>query len=806
MAISERDIDFRDYHHIFADGNHTVARDDIRFGFNSDRKSLLLRSGEATTFNFPLVSEGNALYSSSGIPISATSMIVDGAVCGKVPYQSDRVYLKTAGYEWADRWGNPLPEIVQNGEWLCAWLSGDRDNPSASVWMDRWYDANRMSSADAMYSTDNGRVADVVSDMRFAPGCIYRYERIGRKDIEGFVRDIDGDDLLVRMDTWRYEGCRNDAPMTSSVVQAENVDCASGMFGKRRVTDDNDYGITYDANGYVQVNPENVAYPGSGDMTVSVFIEHDNWEGSTGDGIVDNGFHGGWRIAVASKPKATVMAVLCDDSDGNQLLGIYDSQLNVMTKRTIDRSDTKNRVNLVCADGEYFVWTVGNESVMKMDLMGNAVHSAKLPEELAGGKCVGMQLLGNVSGDTSAYGYGDAILWTSGGESRVLDMMSMEFLPGSVDLSGTANMVVSAGQGWVDMTSDGAVMEDKIDYDDGYHGTSTAVISDGTAFVLESPDDGNGEYRLIRIAKTRIESFDRRGFVALNPDYGVPVEVVATVRSVSGGVDDVVYVFFNLGYVLAFDSRLRRLWAKRVFSGRWRCRDVSCDYEFGRRFLHNVLYARVAFGDSDLLNYNGGSRVLLTYPLSRISSVDWNMVSLVRDGRSVRFCVNGITVDEHVFSEEEKSKWPSVAYLEKCPIVLGATCGKARAIGDETGFQNTKWNGSMDDFRMYSKALTDEELKFVLMSRYEVPDMVWNMEIPDKYYIEAVRRVYKMKMPGSKSAFYDVSIEGFDDGAEGTKRMRESAVASIREAIPGISPVYTRLTGIGFHGNTTNQR
>lgn len=799
MAIDREDIDFRSYRHIFVDGNQTVARDDIRLGFESDRKSILFRSGEATKFNFPLVSEESPLYSSSGIPISATSMVVDGAVCGKVPYQADRVYAKMAGYGWKDRWGNQIPEIVQNGEWLCAWLSGERDDPLNAVWLDRWYDANAMASADALYSTDDGKVADVASDVRFSPGCMYMYDRIGRDDMRGFVEDIDGDDLLVRVDEWGLDGCVNDAPMTSSVVQTENVECTSSMFGRRRVTPDNNYGITYDTNGYVQVNPENVAYPGSGDMTVSVFLESDDWRKSTGDGIVDNGFHGGWRIAATSMPKTSMTVVLCDDSDGNQLVGIYDPQLNVKTKRTIDRTDDKNLVNLVCADGEYYAWVVGNDSVSKMDLMGNTVHSAPLPSALSGGMCVGMQMLGNVSGDTSAYGYGDAVLWSLDGRCFVFNLMTFEFVAEDVDLRGTANEVVASGCGWLDITEDGPVLEEDIDFDDGYHGVSTAVVSDGTAFVLESPDDeGGGPHRLIRIAKTKIDSFARRGFVSLNPDYGKPERVVATVRTTSEGVDDAVYVFFDIGYVVAFDSRLRRLWARRIFAGRWRFRDVSSDYEFGRRFLHNVLYARAVFCDSELLNYNGGMRVLLTYPLSKLSAVDWNMVSLVRDSESVRLCLNGITVDRRVFSDAERKSWPFISYLEKCPIVLGATCGKARALGDETGFLNTKWNGSMDDFRMYSKALTDEELKFVVMSRYEVPDMVWNMEIPDKYYVEAIRRMYKMKMPGSKSAFYDVTIDGFRGSST---ELRESVADSVVGAIPEISPAYTKLIGMRFHGN-----
>jgi hypothetical protein len=380
-----------------------------------------------------------------------------------------------------------------------------------------------------------------------------------------------------------------------------------------------------------------------------------------------------------------------------------------------------------------------------------------------------------------------------------MDMMKFEFVGEDVDFRGTANAVVLSGNGWVDITPDGPVMEDDIDFDDGYHGVSTTVVEDGTAFVVESPDAGvSGPHRLIRIAKTRIDSFARRGFVSLNPDYGRPVRAVATVRTTASGVEDAIYVFFDIGYVVAYDTRLRRLWAKRIFSGRWRCIDVSCDYEFGRRFLDNVLYARFVLGDSTLLNYNGGIRVLLTYPLSKLSSVDWNMVSVVRSSGSIRLCVNGITVDERILTDEERRAWPFVMYLEKCPIVLGATCGKARALGDETGFQNTKWNGSMDDFRMYSKALTDEELKFVLMSRYEVPDMVWNMEIPDKYYVEAVRRMYKMKMPGSKSAFYDVTIGGL--GALSSE-LRGSAAESVAGAIGGITPAYTKLIGIGFNGN-----
>ena len=135
---SGKDVDFRSYRHIFTNANQKAPRDNIRLGFESRYRDEVFNVGEDNYFHFPLVPRDfeykDDIRYTSGLPINDSGLREDGAVCGYAPYCSDRVYMNNVDYEWKDSGGGAQPRKLNNGVWLCAWLSGDLVEPSGAVW------------------------------------------------------------------------------------------------------------------------------------------------------------------------------------------------------------------------------------------------------------------------------------------------------------------------------------------------------------------------------------------------------------------------------------------------------------------------------------------------------------------------------------------------------------------------------------------------------------------------------------------------------------------------------------------------
>ncbi|MFA5754713.1 MAG: hypothetical protein WC905_05235, partial [Patescibacteria group bacterium] len=133
--------------------------------------------------------------------------IGSGAFAGSIPYRSDRIFKKQANYENNVPWGNSIPENMQRGVWLCAWLSGNMNDPTQTpVWMDRWYDPGTLDSTYTLFVCSNSAVYDAPSILSFDPGVWYRYDHMGDKFNLQIVNSLCcmklhlddwGDDILI---------------------------------------------------------------------------------------------------------------------------------------------------------------------------------------------------------------------------------------------------------------------------------------------------------------------------------------------------------------------------------------------------------------------------------------------------------------------------------------------------------------------------------------------------------------------------------------------------------------------------------
>ena len=475
-------VDFRSYRHIFTDHNQTNPEDEIKLGFESNYKHIVLPAGETTTFHFPLRPvgyEGKEPQAIDGMPIRDSNLILDGAVCGHAPYCADRVYAKNAGYEWKDVWGNYHPEAMQDGEWLCAWLSGDTTNPDAAMWVDRWYDPKlTREEAEAAISA-YGKIIDVPSELKFRYGSQYKYDRIGNADIRAFVDEVDASGLLVHIDDWALSGCRNTCQATSGEISVRNNECEEDMFFKTQVNaaHEGDYGVRFNGDSTVQIDANDLIKHGEKDFTVAAFVKHDDWNNSRGCAIIDRGYHGGWQISCAPKPKNNLICMLGTDKDGNTTLAVYSTDFELLSKRTLT---SLSNVHKTFIDDEFYIWGLQTDKIVKTDLNGNFVYS--MNHGMSAGPNTIFQMLGG-----SEYGYGRV-------GNKKFDMVSMTLSSGTPS-GGGLNMVVGRTE-WLEIYEGQAEKHNANDWWQGHVGIPlisvdsgetvrrTVIDSDNNIFVL----------------------------------------------------------------------------------------------------------------------------------------------------------------------------------------------------------------------------------------------------------------------------------------------------------------------------------
>lgn len=802
--MKTEEVDFRDYHHIFTDHNQGNPEDEIKLGFESKFKSIVLPANKTTTFHFPLRPvgyEGTEPQAMDGMDISASNLVLDGAICGNSPYCSDKVYAKNAGYEWKDVWGNYHPVAMQNGEWLCAWLSGDTTDPENAIWVDRWYDPKIATRHEAIVLASSDKILDIPSKLKFRYGSQYMYDRIGNSDIKEFVDelstwDTSGHGLLINIDYWAASGCQNSCEKTKDILKIRNNGCTDDMFFAKQVNKNHetDYGIKFNGNATVQVDSNEVIKHGNSAFSVMAFIGHDDWANARGCAIIDRGYHGGWQISCAPKPKNNLICVLGKESsasDSNVTIAIYNTDFELLSKRTLTED---SKVYKVFIDDEFYVWALQKNHVAKTDLNGNFVYRTALPSGPSGIDGSDNGCIFQMMGDDRYSGYGYARIGNAA--QKKFDMTSMTFsdFPASDDTwKYGLNAYVGPTQ-WMEIYNGTAEIHTASDVsstiDSGETIRKTEIDSDNNVYVLT-------DKKIYRYIKDRDATYLRRNAYTLPVEkHGVPVEIIPTTKFRNGKLETIINVVMRRGYVLSFTQKLVRLWSHNISGNSdWITSAVS-NYEWSRRFCNNCLYTRILLGQSDEIDMNHGKKVYMKIPLSEVSNYDWHHVALVRncDDNTIRFYLDETEKAKYQLSSSEKNY--KVMSVGTPSIVLGGECGFGTQLYTEHRVSNTFWDGYMDDFRLYSFAIPKAELGYIHMQKYDIGDLSWNMEMANKYYVEAIKRVFKMKMPGSKSNNYKISITGYD----GQKAAKDKISELVGDALPEVTPAYTKNVRISFDG------
>ena len=123
--------------------------------------------------------------------------------------------------------------------------------------------------------------------------------------------------------------------------------------------------------------------------------------------------------------------------------------------------------------------------------------------------------------------------------------------------------------------------------------------------------------------------------------------------------------------------------------------------------------------------------------------------------------------------------------------------GKTLLLDDEVDSTSLRHSGGFADLRIYCGknntepyCLNEKDLLYIYLTRFKFKDIKWHMPIHCQSYVEEIVKFMKLKMPGSKSQFYNIRLVGLKIDSLETRQIIEDI---IRDSVKKLAPLYTSL-------------
>lgn len=249
-------FNFRTYRSLFTGGNREEGYENINVGYNSEHCSQIFKSDKTTWFHVP--------YNNSGYRpnLNEVSFFERGAIAGQAPIYSDKIFKKAANYATTSNMGTTI-DNEESGVWLCSWLSGGRES---AVWVDRFYNINSFTPYEALkYASNvnytpeftnkyNEGITDVPTKITLEPGAWYAYSRVGGKTATHIMSGLK--DTLVANNFNSFKSSSKLEIPVSTDINGQNI-------------------YEFDGNNYGIISTEKLNY--FNNFNISFFATRDDW-------------------------------------------------------------------------------------------------------------------------------------------------------------------------------------------------------------------------------------------------------------------------------------------------------------------------------------------------------------------------------------------------------------------------------------------------------------------------------------------------------------------------------------------------
>lgn len=789
----------RIYNKLYVNTNREEGSEKILLGYQHDRKEIRLKKDEETYFHIP--------YYTKPLALKDTSLILDGATGGPFPAASDKIFKSQKNHGNTTHHGNPYYNTA-DGLWFCSWLF--KDEFGNLFWLDRLYNPGNFVFSGAertlltsgpIYKKNNPIFRDVPSRLVLEPGVLYKYHHIGEKTAENLVQTFSGeaqDKILLNLSNWGEDKVNIHSAEIQPKIntrESRNLLYEFSSFSERP----DKKTINLNSNKPIEIILDyNSAYNPTNEFTAMCWMNSPDWDELPTTQLFGNhSSKGGYGLYVQNLSSYQYF-VIPETFYGHILYinehinGYLDKSIQTTPKISVKPSFTMMDFDqnvIVCNEDR-------TGTIYKFDNAGSLLASTKtidVPFNYIGTDEVPLQLL---------VGHNNTIIVRTNSFIYIFDehlnKIDQEILTSKSEDCLAFKYNVTENSFELNLTENAKDVK--------FIETTKWFISqngnlykqnegDGVELYYEFADEAHAfsidiENRLwVLHGNNRLSIFDSmlapltRPRKTVDVGFNVPhekanISFICTHDRLTNKFEWKCIVFYsderyiytlNLDGELAkvldtaslFDSTLIRTLDQRNDRFKFLSKCDFTGYEHRRVFkqLHpynnkSQLVFKASLRDT--------TRQQLTYNqfISRTSILDWPKNSwqhftIILKNKTFSSFVNSKLATEISFTGRH-----NLSYELQPLYFIGTSGGSSIGFNQEVQNLSQMHNGLIGDLKIYNYALKPSLLETYLFSFINANDIYWNMPVPLIQYIEKIERMFKNKVPGSKSPLYKIKIRG----------------------------------------------
>jgi hypothetical protein len=746
----------RAYNKIFTGTRQEEGYENMFLGFQTENaKSVKLEPDERVFFHFPKTSDP--------IPLSAVGLEYIGALPGSSPFRADRIYKKLANYENKIWWGDSSQG--QTGQWRVAWLSGSDTDPTIQP---KWVE----SIFDPGYAYTDGDY----------------FEHFGSDKNQTVIDTLTGTNgnLKLHYDNWSetitdLSPYGNDGDInnfTSNNTIPNTVDT------RREVTDDA-FNIT---NQIVGVTKYDSTYSPTNNLSVTLWANTDDWSSGPTTSLAGNHFRGGWRIKY-SNGFYNPFFTLFETTNGKML--IFTEDYGSHTVKDILSVDV-NSTSVI--DKDLFIWSYNNgfKQLNKIDFItGDILARYQLDTNTS---YTGPELDRNgVPHIANLTNYTVSSFDTHCAEVDTQVLSADPFTTFTFDLD---NNIVTSDANEVNIDNDGSVWE--LD--------ATSISQDGESILVSVEtlsnlkiDKDNNVYYLV--GNNTVVDLTRNQSTTLSDDTGVQGSFFLTDEQDETYINfvhpkGVIYKilastmttteFKNIQGLIDISTSV----GLNNFNFRFVGGGDPASYDWYRKFEYIGLNNKQQSIHLDTTFLQTSSNKLenktLVYGVSSLVE-GWHHFTAVRDSDEQSLT---LYVDANKVNTIELIDAYELYYNQEVPLVIGDYAGKTNSIGQILNLENYGFSGAVDDLRIYDCIINNSDIRHIYLNKFNFESISWVLPTGTQNFIEEIERVFKHRVPGMKTNFYNIRIANLEITDSDTRVLIENI---IKDTVKRVAPAYTEL-------------
>lgn len=751
--------------------------------YTTSTKQLLIIPDRLNFFHYP--------YDAPTVSLSAAGLIEAGAIAGLSPSKSDRIWKKQSGYAAYTIDGQ---STIQNGTWLCSWLSGNNCN---SQWMDRWYDASKLTYKVALSADEpNPYIIDKPSIMTFESGVRYTYFHIGSEYSLQLIENssFNTGTKILEIKNWTYD----DLPVVNG--SSKNI----------TYTRTNNSEFTFTGSEYIGYSAAEAFFP-EYTITLAAWVNFDNWSNASADQIIGNYYDGGYGLFYDTGIKDDFV-IYIDSTYGHLFTintegrSLYDKSIPGVSATITDMSIDGNGIAWVLDDNQnkIFLYNPQNNVYEK-------IIELPIPRSYK-------FVCHDKDNNFYLYSNNDNYFTKYSSEGTYVGATALASLPNTfLNLSALQSFPISGF--FVDSSNNiqpyigyTACQDTSGNY---WHYFGSNLTKNNSEYVLHitSPEDikFDGDYNIWMIKDRTLYHFDKNGNILLKKYYAYlsshPKKIALTRELTETGWKDFVWVVDNQALVkYSANGRFEKIIKMTDYfnSSKYLGRDrnklkltlpKNCTkYNFDRdakKLNPGTLDANYITAKFELTNGVAITSKMLKSTTNTLQK-GWHHIALIVDTSKgiATLYIDGQSRDSVSFAAGQYR----LNYTNKNNFYIGNTNGKQDLnINDWLLDYRPTMIGKIDDVRVYEYALTERDIVTLSRKRLKFVPIEFNMLAPIRQHVETIDKFTAHRLPGFKSNVYNIRILNSSIDNDEIKNSIQNAICN---AITKITPVGSKLNKI----------